>query len=82
MMDNPTPCDIAHEMRLLEGVVLADDVAAERYRDLGRLLMQTEDTTPLDALGFLNITVVLLVSLQTRLTETSAFYGRADAAIK
>lgn len=82
-MDAPTPCDIAHEMRRLESVVLADDLAAERYRDLGRLLMQTEGTTPLDALGFLNIAVVLVVSLQSRLAETgetAALHGSIATA--
>lgn len=71
----PTPCDIVHEMRRLEDAIVDDDAAAERYRELGRLLMQTEGTTPLDALGFLNIAAVLIVSLQARIPQTD---GTAD----
>lgn len=68
----PTPCDIVHEMHRLEDAILADDAAAERYCEPGRLLVQTKGTTPLDALAFLKTAAVLIVSRQTRIYVTAS----------
>ena len=54
-----SPASIVFEMRRLEPFL--DDAAnTERYRVLGHALMQSEGSTALDALAFLNIAMPLL----------------------